>query len=208
MEEFYIIGAGGFAKEVHWLLKSVHGKRFNFKGYIDRENSLMKDEIIISEKLFFLKKKPNDKIKLFLGIGNPQQAKTVLPKYSKYNFPNAIHPSYKADTSNINIGIGNIITAGVVHTTDITIGDFNIFNLNSTVGHDTEIGSYNVFNPSCNISGGCSIGNGNLFGTNSTVLQYINIKNDSVIGAAALLTKDVSSNKLLVGVPAKIIKNI
>ncbi len=208
MEGIFIIGAGGFAKEVRWLLKIIYGENFNFKGFIDKGSNTLKGNMIITEDYFFSNYKPNDNIKLFLGIGNPKLSKEILPKYFKYNFPNAIHPNHQADHSYVDIGIGNIITAGVVFTTDIRVGDFNIFNLNSTIGHDTQIGAYNVFNPGCNISGGCNIGNGNLFGTNSTVLQYININNDSIIAAAALITKDIDSNQLLVGVPARIIKGI
>lgn len=206
---YYIIGASGFAKEILFLTEQVLGTKSTFMGFVDSDKK--KDFIlingdktpVISEEFFFSKIKPNDSISLFMGVGNPSLLKTLSEKFSDYNFPNLIHPNFIGDKRGIKMKKGNIITAGCVFTVDIKIGSFNIFNLNTTIGHDSVIGDCNVFNPGTNVSGNSSIGSWNLFGTNSTVLQMLKIENDNVIGASALITKNVSSNNLMVGVPAK-----
>ncbi len=213
MKPIYVIGSGGFAKEVYFLVKEINksqNEKLSFKGFIDKESGTIKldqKEYPIIKEDVFLSDPPKDAC-IAIGIGNPSIIEKVVLKFKKLNFPNLIHPNFIGDLDNITIGEGNIITAGCIFTVDIKIGSFNIFNLNCTVGHDTTIKNGNVINPGCNISGGVEIGNYNLFGTNSTILQYIKIDSNSVLGAAGLLTKDLESKKLAVGMPAKVIKEL
>jgi sugar O-acyltransferase (sialic acid O-acetyltransferase NeuD family) len=208
MKSIYILGSSGFAKEVFFLLNDL--KIFDVKGFIDKErnDSIQFEEgqiPVISEEDFMLM--DFDELpELAMGIGDPQLIQKLSIKFKKYKFPNIIHSSAILDIKNINLGIGNIITAGVILTTHIDIGDFNIFNLNCTIGHDVKISNYNVINPSVNISGNVNIGNGNLLGVGSIILQGKVIGNNSIIGASSLVTKDVENEVVVIGIPAKKIK--
>jgi sugar O-acyltransferase (sialic acid O-acetyltransferase NeuD family) len=214
--DFYIIGSGGFAKEVYFLYSEMENDDFSFKGFIDFQPishflQIGGEEYDILDEDSFLGNYPTEsrsEIALALGLGNASKLKEVISKFSGFTFPNFIHPNVIWDKKSFRLGEGNILTAGCVITVDIEIGDFNILNLNTTIGHDTKIGSYNVFNPGCNISGGVSIGDSNLFGTNSTILQNLKVGSKSILGAGAVLTKSLESSKLAVGVPANAVKNI
>jgi len=140
------------------------------------------------------------------GVGTPKLLKIITDKFRNFHFPNLIHPNATGDWANINMGIGNIITAGCSFTTDIEIGSFNLFNLNTTVGHDTIIGSYNIINPGVNVSGSVNVGIINLIGTGSTILQEKTIGNHSIVGANSLVTKDIPDNVIAFGNPCKVIK--
>lgn len=217
MKDIYVLGSGGFAKEVHFLINDINASSkkkpiYNFKGYIDKLSAT--DEVKFGEKKFpvfrediFFCSDQFNKVDLAIGIGTPHILEKLYCKFSeKYSFPNLIHPSFVGHREAIMMGIGNIITAGCVFSLDIKIGSFNLFNLNTTVGHDTVVGSYNVVNPGVNISGGVTIGNKNLIGTNAAVLQYLSIGDNSILGAGAVLSKNLESNLVAVGVPAKVIK--
>lgn len=158
--DILILGSGGFAKEVAFLIEEINKKinKWNIIGYVDkiefigRKNG--KYKVTTTEDELINK---NDEINIAIGIGNPIILNAIIEKLknnSSIKYPNLIHPNVIADWQNIKIGIGNIITANNVFTTDIKIGSFNIFNLACTVGHDTQIGDFSVFNPNVNISGG------------------------------------------------------
>lgn len=204
MDDVYIIGSGGFAKEVYCLLISL-GK-YNFRGFVDKMES---ETIIGSRKLPVITEDQFKKLNLpyytnlVIGTGNPKLNHQIVTRFHNYTFPNIFHKNVIFDKESIIFGKGNIITAGVILTTCIKVGDFNIFNLNVTVGHDTTIGSFNVINPSVNISGGVVIGDRNLIGVSSCILQYKTIGSDSVIGASSLINKDVESSITVVGIPAR-----
>lgn len=208
--KYYIIGKGGFAREVLFLCKEVFGHLKDFVGFIDNKSIDSTIECmgfnysVFDEDEFLSKKEFNTNI--YLGIGDPKIIFKVIEKFKGYNFPNLVHESVVRDKS-VKMESGNIITAGCILTVDIKIGSFNIFNLNTTIGHDTKIGNCNVFNPGTNISGSVSISNKNLFGTNSTVLQGLTIGDNSIIGASSLINKNVDDNLVVVGVPGKEIKN-
>lgn len=208
-EDIFIIGIGGFSKEVYFLIKETG--IYNVKGFISKDieedsKRVGKEIIKIIDEFDFLNNY-NKGLNVAIGVGKPFLIKKIAEKFKNFKMPNIIHPSLIFDKKNIKIGIGNIITAGVIFTTDINIGSFNIFNLNSTIGHDTLIGNYNVFNPSTNISGNNKIGNGNLFGVGSISLENMEIGDNNVIGASALLTKNINNDGVYVGIPAKIMKN-
>jgi carbonic anhydrase/acetyltransferase-like protein (isoleucine patch superfamily) len=119
---------------------------------------------------------------------SPSVRLSVIERYriadDRLRYPNLVHPGAVVDMSRIELGKGNMITAGCVFTVDIEVGDFNLFNLNVTVGHDVRIASGCVINPSVNISGGVVIGNGVLVGTGAQVLEGLAIGDGATIEPA------------------------
>lgn len=213
MEDIYILGSGGFAKEVLFLIEEINNStqqlKYNFKGFVNTEEG----ECKVGNKTYSIYSESyilglQSSIHLVIGVGNPNLCKKIINKFitkSNVIFPNLIHPNFTAKKDSIVLGSGNIITSGCIFTVDIKIESFNVFNLNVTVGHDTKIGSYNVINPGVNISGSVEVGHLNLLGTNATVLQNITIGDNSLLGAGAVLTKNLESYKTAVGIPAKTI---
>ncbi len=212
MKDIFILGSGGFAKEVLYLINDINKKEslFLFKGFIGIESKKIKignHLINIFQESEFIQDYSNKEICIALGIGSPKRISKVIDRFEEhFIFPNLIHPTATGDWSNIKMDEGNIITAGCRFTTDISIKSFNIFNLNSTIGHDTCIGSYNVINPTVNISGGVTIGHINLIGTDTTILQMKSIGDNCIVGASSLVTKDIPSNVVAYGNPCKIIR--
>lgn len=207
--EYYIIGSGGFAKEVFFLAESVLNQSSEFCGFIDykpKNNTLKvrgKNVPIVDEDYFLNKIKSRNGLNLYFGVGDPNLIKRLSGVFHEYNFPNLIHNNFIGDMQSIHLGNGNVITAGCVFTVDITLGSFNIFNLNTTIGHDVLIEDCNIFNPGCNVSGDVKIGSNNLFGTNSTILQGISVGSKNVLGASSLANKNIENESVMVGVPAK-----
>lgn len=208
-KQYYIIGSGGLAKEVHFLAEELLDESHDFMGFIDYKPEvktiIVRGQVlpVIDEDFFLENMLPSGDINLYHGIGNPNLLGKLSKQFENYTFPNLIHPNFIGDRKSIQFESGNIITAGCVFTVDIKIGSHNIFNLNCTIGHDTAIGNCNVFNPGVNISGSVKIGSRNLFGTNSTVLQLLQINDDNILGASSLANKNIDSNCTMVGVPAK-----
>lgn len=214
VKDIYIIGVGGFAKEICLLINAINtsSKTYNLKGFIDINptDSSVKVEhqnYPVLNEADHLQEPVNHTCCYVIGVGNPKLIEQISKQFAGREFPNLVHPNVvKGET--VILGHGNIITAGCILTVDIKIGNFNIFNLNTTVGHDTIIAQGNVFNPGVNISGGCKIQSYNLFGTNATVLQYLNIGDHNIIGASALITKPIENKGLIVGMPAKRLKDL
>lgn len=199
-----IVGHSGFAKEIRWLLESVNKQEvsYRFLGYIDEISG---EDVLGGDKWVYEYSKP---LQVVIAIGNGVVRQKLVLQYKKnpnITFPNIIDPSVRYDAS-LQMGEGNIICANNILTTDIKIGSFNIFNLNSTIGHECIIEDFVTINPGCNISGNVRIGSKCLVGTGATILQMKTIGENATIGAGAVVIRDIASETINVGVPAKEVK--
>lgn len=215
MKGLYIVGAGGAAKEIYLLIKRINvlNQLYEFKGFvgIEEESSLIigKEKFSIFKESFFLENCAEN-VAIVFGLGTADKLKKIVDFYQNkknFSFPNLIHPNVEIDESII-LGRGNIIATSCILTVDSSIQSFNYINRGVHIGHDCKIGSYNVINPCAVISGGVVIENENLIGTNATILQYLRIGSRNKIGAGAVVNKGVKSDKVVVGVPAKSIRNL
>jgi len=207
----YIVGTGGFAKEVAQLATEINATKnqwdsISYVSVAEAEvgKPMPFGEVVGTDRIFKTLTHPAD---VAIGIGNPG-ARTKLGAWLLANklvrMPNLVHPVNGMDLNYVTLGHGNIVARGAAFTCDIKVGDLNVFNLNSTVGHDARIGSFNVINPGCNISGAVSIGDGCLLGTGCQILEGISIADGCKIGAGAVVVKSIDiENSVFVGIPAK-----
>lgn len=212
-----IIGAGGQAREVEWLIREINQDQpaFEFLGYIvgdlsklgelDSSNAVLGDESWLDTN--------RDQVDcLAIGIGNPQLrlrlGTTLTDRFPGIEWPTLIHPSAIYDRSTCKFGPGVLLASGSICTVSISIGAYALLNFGATVGHETQIGKGSVVNPGANISGGVVVGDEVLVGTGAQILQYLRIGSGARIGAGAVVTKHVASGTTVVGVPATVCKDI
>jgi sugar O-acyltransferase (sialic acid O-acetyltransferase NeuD family) len=211
MKDIVIIGAGGFGREVAWLIEEInkHSLEWRLLGFIDDNLSMqnkMLNDVQVLGGLDWLKGKED--VYYICAIGNPKVKRKVVEKCMEYNtIPTTlIHPSVRISKYNT-IGSGCIICSGNIITVNTVIGNHVIINLDSTIGHDAGIGDYCTILPSVNISGNVIIEEETEIGTGTAIIQGIRIGKGVVIGAGAVVVRDLPDNCTAVGVPAKIIKS-
>jgi sugar O-acyltransferase (sialic acid O-acetyltransferase NeuD family) len=183
-------------------------QEWRFVGFVGRSEEyvgkrLGSSLIVGTDDWLIAQTRPVDVV---VAIGQPRIRAEVacrLQSCEHLRFPNLIHPAVSLDANRIELGNGNLFTAGVALTCDIEIGDFNYLNLNATVGHDTRIGCFNVLNPGVNVSGQVVIGNEVLVGTGAQLLEGVRLGDGAVVGAGAVAVEDVPDGVTVVGIPAR-----
>lgn len=120
-------------------------------------------------------------------------------------FTTLVHPSSRISTRS-SIGEGTILSVNTVIAAHTTLGRHVLVNRGALIGHHTEIGDYVSIQPGANIAGLCRMGTGTYIGMGAVVIDGISIGAHSVVGAGAVVTKDVPDNVLVVGVPARVVK--
>ena len=208
MKDIVIIGAGGFGREVKWLIDEINevSRQWNFLGFIDdnlNKGTIVNDSIVIGNLAWLQKQNLN----VVCAIGDPNVKKRVLSQLtnSENKYPVLIHPDVRMSKL-IDIGEGTIICSGCILTVNINIGKHVIINLDSTVGHDATISDFSTILPSVNISGHVNIEELVSVGTGAKIIQELRIGRNTIIGAGAIVTKDIPQNVVAVGMPAKPIK--
>ena len=209
-----IIGAGGFARELLWVFRDSNEdkKRWDILGFVD-DNTEKHGQIICDMPVLggidWLKGQNYNDFFVINSIAIPRSKKDLINRVKEWNikFCSVIHPSVKM-SKYIEIGEGTVITAGNILTTQIKIGNHVILNLDCTVGHDSIIEDFCTIAPGSHISGTVIINEGVDFGTGAVIIQDLNLGEWSIIGAGAVVTKNIPANKLAIGIPAKVIKEI
>jgi sugar O-acyltransferase (sialic acid O-acetyltransferase NeuD family) len=211
MRNIAIFGAGGFGREVKWLIEEINnaGSDWNFIGFFDDDFSKIKN---IDSRFFLggtkeLNAYKND-LNVVFAIGNPSAKRKIIQQIKNPHliYPVLIHPNVALGKKNVIIGEGSIICAGCIITIDINIGKHVILNLCCTVGHDSTIGHYSSFMPSVNISGEVILGDCLYVGTGAKIINQLEIGENTIIGAGAVVSKSLPAKCTAVGVPAKAIK--
>ncbi len=75
------------------------------------------------------------------------------------------------------------------------------------ITHDGGVGIFRQEHPGLNVFGKIKIGSNVFIGSHSIIMPGVIIGDNVVIGAGSVVTKDIPSNSVAVGVPARIIKS-
>lgn len=212
-----IFGAGGFAKEVSWLINDwvrADNDRRGVDAFVADDaapniGSCIHNIKVIGESEFF-DSYGNSPTNIFIAVGSPNLRQKLyekcVTKLSNVAFPTLLHPSVIHDSrpAAVSVELGSIVCAGSVLTTDLHIGKLVHVNLNCTIGHDVEIGSFSTLSPGAHISGHVHMGRNCFIGTGAVVLENVHIPDFSVIGAGATVTKTLDVAGTYVGTPARL----
>ena len=210
MKDLYIIGAGGFGREVAWLVERINEVNpiWNLKGFIDDKESLwgsVEGEYLVLGGCEYLNSLNN--VYAVCAVGSAKVRKIIIDKLKNSNvkFATLVDPSALV-SYRVEIGEGSIICAGTVITVDIKIGNHVIINLDCTIGHDDVIEDFVTIYPSVNVSGNVLIGECSELGTGMQIIQGKKVTPNTIIGAGAVVVKDCAESGTYVGSPAKRIK--
>lgn len=212
MKKIVILGAGGFAREVAWLIEEINNKNkeWDLLGFIEEGNTnvgtVLNNYKILGDFEWF-KDNKHDNLFYISAVGDPNLRLKFSEAAKKLNVKPAtlIHPNAKMSNYNI-IGEGTIICAGAIITTNVKIGKHVVISVNSIISHDSIICDFSTILPSVTVSGNVQIGTRCYIGTTAAIINKINIGCNTIVGAGATVTKDLPDNCTAVGTPAKPIK--
>lgn len=208
MKKLYIVGAGGFGREIYgWAMDCPEWDTvWSFAGFLDDAKKpgeeIFKNATVVGGIKDY---KPQPGELLINGIGTMHNKRLILPNLEAKNcqFANMIHPTAKIGR-NVNLGKGAVICPFAVLTCDIFIGDFCSINLHATVGHDVEAGNLLQMNCHSEINGNCKLGDNVFIGGHAFIIQKIQIGNNTVVGAGSVVLRSIKENATVFGNPAKL----
>ena len=195
MKDIIIIGSGGLGLEIACLAKDAN-----------RKNKEILDLPVLGGISEWVKFKEYEFI---IAVGSPRGRKSIVdkmlkngtPKFSTLIHPNALISEY------VEIGEGTIICAGCILTADIKVGKHCIINLNSIIGHEVSMTDFVTIAPMVGIGGTSVISDLVEIGMGSQIREKLSIGHGAVVGMGATVVKNVLEEDVVVGNPAKTIKN-
>ena len=208
MKKLYIVGAGGFGRELHsWIQQHPDfNSAWKIAGFLD-DNPNALNLFGSFAKVLPLKGHKVSIDNLYLcGLGLPAVKKELLTPLVKggAEFITFIHPTCVIG-ERVKIGQGVVLCPGISISVDITIGDFSMIGPNTTIGHDVSIGEWNTLCAQCDLTGHVVVGDSVFMGSRVSVIPNKKIGNKSIVGAGALVISNVPEGCTVVGNPARVI---
>ena len=209
MNDIIILGAGGLGQEIAWLIEEINEekKQWNLIGYLDSHPAVQNKSFLgypVFGPFSLVEKYPN--AYYIIAFGDPRLRKRIVESISLNNikWANLYSPTVKMHLSN-KIGKGVVIGRYTDLTVDCKIGDFVMLNIHVVLGHDVAIGDYSIVSPNVTITGSARIGHTCSIGANAFI-RDITIGDYVTVGASSCVVKDVESDCVVAGIPARIIR--
>lgn len=213
-EKIVILGAGGLGREALEVVKQYNQQQVyaSFKkgiiGFVDEDAQKIETEINRCPVYDFDWLSKAKDIKAVCAIGNTEARRKVTLRAEKLGveFTNVIHPN--AQISDFaTFGKGVIVCAGNIIAPNTQIGNHVYINMNCIVGHDAVLDDYVFLGPGVCVDGLCQVKEGAFIGTNASLIPGVTIGKWSVVGAGAVVLKDIPAYSVAVGVPAAVISS-
>ncbi len=212
MKDLIIFGASGFGREVAWLVERINkvSPTWNLLGFLDDNDDIQGENINgykVLGKIDAVTSYPDAYFVCAIGAAKTRERiiESMIALNPNIKFGTVIDPTVEMSDL-VTIGEGTIICAHTIITVNITIGRHVIINLDCTVGHDAEIKDFVTLYPSVNVSGITNIGHAVELGTGMQIIQGKSVGDYSIVGAGAVVVKDIPEKCTAVGSPAKPIK--
>ena len=207
-----IWGASGHAKVAADILSLI--PEYRLAGFVDDVNAARHEEsffdstVLAGNKDKLIENLWNQGVRhALIGIGDNKARLELAELLTAEGFQliKAVHPSAIIG-SDVTVGEGTLIAAGAVINAATKIGKCAIVNTCASVDHDCVISDGVHIGPGCRVAGGVTVGKYAWLGIGATVIDKRSIGEDSIVGAGAVVIRDVPDAMVVAGVPARTLR--
>lgn len=202
----YIVGAGGFGREIFSALSGVHGygETFSVAGFLDDNVNALDGyegypKVICNPKDFV----PRSDDVFFIAIGNVEKRKKCAEEIRSKggSFITLVHSSASVG-KNVKLGEGVYIAHNAVLTADIEVGDNSCVFHSSIIGHDVKIGSCSHISSQVFLGGGVKVGDSVTIQPGSKVVPRVEIGDGAEVGIGSVVISNIKARAKVFGCPA------
>lgn len=213
-----ILGAGGLAREAVEIIDAINaqsiletGKEtYNLVGFVSRSNSgeektSTRAAILGSDE--YLQRLPRDtKFVACIGEGLARQGAVAIAEAAGLLPASLIHPLANIAKNGVQIGEGSIIGAFASVSCDVVIGSHVLIDRRVSVSHDCKVGDFASLYISSTLAGNVSLAANVIVGAGAVIIPNLHVGEKAIIGAGSIVIRDVGSEKVVAGNPAKEIR--
>lgn len=204
-----IFGAGGLGREVLDIANGINSveKKWDRILFVDDADVKQCSGIEVYSFIRVCETFGIDEIEFSVAVGEPKTREAIVARlHDKGNRIASLIHQYAHVSPSAEIGVGVIICFGSYVSCNTRILDNAYIQPNAMIGHDCVIGKNSVVGPCAAIAGSCHIGETTYIGMGTTVKEIVTIGDHTVIGMSSAVYKDIPSNMIALGNPARVVK--
>lgn len=204
-----IFGAGGLGREVLQILRDIaaSGRPAEAIGFaVDpahRGAPTLGGLPVHDDAMAVLRADPT--LSVVVALGDPGLRAATVERLSGARFATLRHPAAWLGES-VTLGEGSIVFGHASATTDVAIGRHVLVNPGCTLAHDVVLEDFATLAPAVALAGGVHVEAGADLGTGARVIPRRRIGRSAIVGAGAVVIRDVPPGVTVVGVPARMLR--
>jgi sugar O-acyltransferase (sialic acid O-acetyltransferase NeuD family) len=199
-----LVGGGGHCKSVIEVAESTG---YNIKGILDLPENVGREvlgySIIGSDDqiINFV-----NEAHFIVTVGHIKDTTLRIRLHQKIEDAGGVLATIVASTAHVSkyarIGEGTVIMHNAIINADATIGRGCIINTFANVEHDAQVGDYCHISTGAMVNGNCIVGSETFLGSQSVMVNGIEIADGCVVGAGAMVRKNINQKGVYSGNPA------
>ena len=207
-QKLVILGASLFAEEIAEYISRIEA--YELVGFVEGISHEKCYEKLLGLPVIWVDdlKCLEDSCKAVCAVGSIKRKHFIQQALGAgLKFTTLVHPAAVVSPTTL-LAEGTIVGPGSVIATSTRIGSHVIINRGCLIGHHAEIGDYVTISPGVNIAGKTRIGDLSFIGMGAIILDGISVGANSIIGSGAVVTKDVPDHVQVMGIPARVTREI
>lgn len=210
LQKLIIIGAGGFGREMYaWAEQSLQfGREWTIKGFLDDNLEALVNRPspgrILSRICDY---EPQAEDVFICAMGQPAVKRrcSELMASRGGQFTRLIHRSAVLGHEVV-LSEGVVLCPYTIVSANNRLGRGVAINLHSSVDHDATVGDWCQINCHCDLTGGAVLEEEVFLGSHASVLPGVRVGARTVVGAGAIVNRDLPPDVTAVGMPARALR--
>lgn len=214
MKPIVVLGTGGHGRETLEVIEAMNAERprHEILGFLDDRPAVHGTTVaglsVLGGREWLLQQSSRG-IALAVGLGNPAPRAGAVDWALRNGLaiPRLIHPTcHRSSRSAVADGV--MLMAGARVSASVKVKAYAHVNVDCSLSHDCSLGPFATLGPGVHLAGGVTVEEGCHMGVGALAIPDVTVGAWSVIGAGAVVVRDVPPNSVVVGVPGRVTRTL
>ncbi|MGP0051716.1 MAG: acetyltransferase [Solirubrobacteraceae bacterium] len=208
--QLILVGAGGLAREIADAVRAINARAptWDLIGFVDDDpckHGTYVARLPVLDAVEAVHEYPDAQVVLCTVRPDNYVSRRLLAErlgLDEQRYATITHPTASVG-STCEIGAGSVLLAHTVLTAEVVVGRHVVLMPQVVLTHNVCVDDHSTLAAGVVLGGSCHIGQGAYIGSGACLREGITVGEQAMIGMGSVVTRDVPSERLWFGAPAR-----